>query len=86
MAQALDPLEREILCMRFGLEGRDRRSFNEIAEVFAAPSERIRQLASRALRKLPRPTQQRTLAPFHPGEGGYTDDARRPAANPLLHR
>lgn len=85
LTEALDPLEREILCLRFGLEGRDRRSFNEIAQVFDAPADRIRQLASRALRKLRRPKQQRHLAAFHSmseGAAAYSkQEPRTPALN-----
>lgn len=83
-AQALDPLEREILCLRFGLEGRDRRSFNEIALVFDAPADRIRQLASRALRKLRRPKQQRHLAAFQSMSEGAAAYSKQEPRTPAL--
>jgi len=52
---ALVPLEREVLCLRYGLEGRDRRTVEEIGLVFDLPKERVRQIDARALRKLRRP-------------------------------
>ena len=53
----LQPLEREIMCMRYGLEGHDRRSLDEIGRVFECPKERARQIEARALRKLRRKPQ-----------------------------
>jgi RNA polymerase primary sigma factor len=64
LLSALLPLEREVLCLRYGLEGRDRRSFEEIGHVFELPKERMRQLEARALRKLKRPQQHRNLIEF----------------------
>ena len=43
----LEPLEREIMCMRYGLEGHDRRSLDEIGRVFECPKERARQIEAR---------------------------------------
>lgn len=62
---ALQPLEREILCMRYGLEGRDKRTFEQIGTVFQLPKERVRQIESRALRKLRRPQQKMSLQAFY---------------------
>jgi len=64
LLNALLPLEREVLCLRYGLEGRDRRSFEEIGLVFDLPKERVRQIEARALRKLRRPQQHRNLKHF----------------------
>lgn len=64
LLSALHPLEREVLCLRYGLEGRDRRSFEEIGHVFELPKERMRQIEARALRKLKRPQQHRNLIAF----------------------
>jgi len=64
LLSALLPLEREILCLRYGLEGRDRRTFEEIGLIFDLPKERVRQIEARALRKLRRPQQQRNLKAF----------------------
>jgi len=63
---ALHPLEREVLSLRYGLEGRDRRSFDEIGAVFEMPKERVRQIEARALRKLKRPQQHHNLKHFDP--------------------
>jgi RNA polymerase primary sigma factor len=57
LLSALEPLEREIMCMRYGLEGHDRRSLDEIGRVFECPKERARQIEARALRKLRRKPQ-----------------------------
>jgi len=63
---ALLPLEREILSLRYGIEGRDRRSIEEIGLIFEIPKERVRQIESRALRKLRHQQNHRNLKPFHP--------------------
>ena len=51
----LGPQEREIVCLRYGLEGRERRSLEEMGRIFECPKERVRQIEARALRKLRRP-------------------------------
>jgi len=55
-----------VLCLRYGLEGRDRRSFDEIGAVFEIPKDRVRQIEARALRKLKRPQQHINLKAFDP--------------------
>jgi len=62
---ALLPLEREVLCIRYGLEGRDRRSFEEIGLIFNLPKERVRQIEARALRKLRMQQNHRNLRAFN---------------------
>jgi len=64
LLSALQPLEREILCLRYGIEGRDHRTFEEIGLIFSLPKERVRQIEARALRKLRRPQQHRNLKAF----------------------
>merc|ERR1740130_360651 len=64
LLNVLGPQEREIVCLRYGLEGRERRSLEEMGRIFECPKERVRQIESRALRKLRKPQQQRNLVPF----------------------
>ena len=64
LLNVLDPQEREIVCLRYGLEGRERRTLEEMGRIFECPKERVRQIEARALRKLRRPHQHRNLVPF----------------------
>ena len=61
LLNVLGPQEREIVCLRYGLEGRERRSLEEMGRIFECPKERVRQIEARALRKLRRPQQHRNL-------------------------
>ena len=67
MLNVLGPQEREIVCLRYGLEGRERRSLEEMGRIFECPKERVRQIEARALRRLRKPPQQRDLMPFAAG-------------------
>jgi RNA polymerase primary sigma factor len=51
---ALDPRERMVLRMRFGLERNDERTLNEVAATMGVSRERIRQIEQAALAKLRR--------------------------------
>lgn len=55
----LEEREREVLTMRFGLDGEDPRTFDAIGRGFGLSSERIRQIEFKALKKLRHPTRQR---------------------------
>ena len=52
MVETLDPRERSILRQRFGLDGDERKTLEEIGEQFGVTRERIRQIEEIALRKL----------------------------------
>jgi len=52
MVETLDMREREILRQRFGLDGDDKKTLEEIGEQFGVTRERIRQIEELALRKL----------------------------------
>lgn len=52
MLNALSDREREVLELRFGLKDGRQRTLLEVAEHFCVTRERIRQLESKALRKL----------------------------------
>ena len=54
MINSLDPREAEIIRLRFGLEGRDELTLEEVGRRFKVTRERIRQLEYLALNKMRR--------------------------------
>ena len=54
MVSGLDEKEREVIRMRFGLDGEDPKTLQEIGEAMGLSRERIRQIESRAKEKLRR--------------------------------
>jgi RNA polymerase primary sigma factor len=54
MVSHLEPRERVVLCMRFGLDGRGERTLDQVAKVYGISRERARQLEKRALNRLRR--------------------------------
>ena len=67
LAEALSALtqqERFIVNHRFGLEGKETKTLEEIGRLMSVSRERIRQLQIRALQKLKRPTFEEKLVPF----------------------
>ncbi|HVY71303.1 MAG TPA: sigma-70 family RNA polymerase sigma factor [Verrucomicrobiae bacterium] len=54
MVATLDPREQFILKTRFGLDGDDEKTLEEVGETFGVTRERIRQIQDAALRKLRR--------------------------------
>lgn len=64
ISKALDSLsdkEHAVISMRFGLEGNDRMTLEEIGHMYNVTRERIRQIESTAIRKLSKPSQRRRL-------------------------
>jgi len=60
----LSDREREVLQMRFGLlDGQDH-TLEEVGRFFGVTRERIRQIESKALRKLRHPTRSRQLRDY----------------------
>jgi RNA polymerase sigma factor (sigma-70 family) len=59
MLLALDPREREILRLRFGLDRGQPRTLDEVGAHFHLTRERIRQIEARAMSKLRHPTLDR---------------------------
>lgn len=57
----LNNREAKILQLRFGLEGGRQRTLEEIGTRYGVTRERIRQIESRALRKLSRPNRLKKL-------------------------
>mgnify|MGYP001825390443 FL=1 len=61
MVGDLDAKEREVIRMRFGLDGEEPRTLQEIGEVMELSRERIRQIESRAKEKLRRSREAQGL-------------------------
>ena len=67
---ALDQLtrrEREVLEMRYGLRDGQEHTLEEVGQSFAVTRERIRQIETKALRKLRHPSRSRKLKAFLEG-------------------
>lgn len=64
LMKGLDIREREIIKHRFGLEGEEPKTLNEVGEMLGISRERVRQLESRALKKLRALAMKRHLKDF----------------------
>jgi RNA polymerase primary sigma factor len=62
--RCLDPRDREVIELRFGLKDGRSRSLDEIAQRFGITRERIRQIEARGLEKLRHPDRSSRLAGF----------------------
>ncbi|EDP72967.1 sigma-70 family RNA polymerase sigma factor, partial [Hydrogenivirga sp. 128-5-R1-1] len=62
--KALDEREREIIKHRYGLEGEEPKTLNEVGEMLGISRERVRQLENRALKKLRALAMKRHLKDF----------------------
>jgi RNA polymerase primary sigma factor len=60
----LTPREAQIIRLRFGLNGSGEHTLEEISETYSVTRERIRQIESKALKKLRRPYHLHRLRPF----------------------
>jgi RNA polymerase primary sigma factor len=67
--KTLSPREEKVLKMRFGVGEGSQHTLEEVGQSFAVTRERIRQIESKALRKLRHPSRSRKLRAF-------LDDAR----------
>jgi len=52
LLDALSPRERQVLEMRYGLDGRQPRTLDEVGRAFNVTRERIRQIEQQSLKKL----------------------------------
>jgi len=67
LGEVLDTLserEAKVLSLRFGLEGGQSRTLEEVGKVFGVTRERIRQIEAKALRKLKHPSRRRKLQDY----------------------
>jgi RNA polymerase primary sigma factor len=62
--KTLTPREEKVLKMRFGVDDGGEHTLEEVGQSFAVTRERIRQIESKALRKLRQPSRSRLLRPF----------------------
>jgi RNA polymerase primary sigma factor len=62
--KSLTPREEKVLKMRFGVGDGSEHTLEEVGQNFAVTRERIRQIESKALRKLRHPSRSRKLRAF----------------------
>jgi RNA polymerase primary sigma factor len=60
----LTPREERVIKMRFGLEDGTEHTLEEVGQNFGGTRERIRQIETKALRKLRHPSRSRRLRAF----------------------
>lgn len=60
----LKPVERQVLALRFGLDGQTGHTLREVGEMFDLTRERIRQIEAEALKKLRRCKQKQALEQY----------------------
>ncbi|MDQ7006657.1 MAG: RNA polymerase sigma factor RpoD [Acidobacteriota bacterium] len=68
--KTLTPREEKVLKMRFGVDEGSEHTLEEVGQSFAVTRERIRQIESKALRKLRQTSRARLLKPFLGGGPG----------------
>ncbi|MFC4355594.1 RNA polymerase sigma factor RpoD/SigA [Chryseomicrobium palamuruense] len=56
--------EREVIISRFGLDGGESKTLEEVGKIFGVTRERIRQIEAKALRKLQHPSRSKLLIDF----------------------
>lgn len=66
MLQGLNPREREVIILRFGLENGHPLTLEEVGKRFKVTRERIRQIETAALRKLRNPSRSKKIRDFLP--------------------
>lgn len=66
--EVLNPRERDILCLRFGLGDGKQRTLTEIGKEYSLSRERIRQIETKAVQKLRRPDCRNALAELMGGD------------------
>ena len=62
--RTLNPREREVLRLRFGIEDGRPKTLEEIGNIFKVTRERIRQIEKKAMRKMRQPTRNSILREY----------------------
>ena len=65
LLQSLDEREVKILNLRFGIDGENPKTLEEVGKLFNVTRERIRQIEAKALRKLRHPSRRKKLVDFY---------------------
>ena len=83
--ETLNYREREILRLRYGLADGYSYTLEEVGKIFSVTRERVRQIESKAVRKLQQPYRARTLASFLDGTDNLFDTpATEPACSEIV--
>jgi len=64
LLETLTPREAKVISLRYGVNGSDASTLDEVAEVFDVTRERIRQIEIKALRKLRQPHRRETIEDY----------------------
>jgi RNA polymerase primary sigma factor len=67
MLEEFKPRERKVLALRFGLDGVDSMTLEEVGQAFDVTRERIRQIEAKAIGKLRHSTRTAVLLPYVDG-------------------
>ncbi len=78
--EALNYREREILRLRYGLADGYAYTLEEVGKIFSVTRERVRQIESKAVRKLQQPYRSRSLASFLDGAEPIADHSAAESA------
>jgi len=63
--QTLKEREAQVIINRFGLQGTEEKTLEEIGQIFGVTRERIRQIEAKSIRKLRQPTRSRALKRYY---------------------
>ena len=67
LLETLESRERQVIEMRFGLVDGQPRTLEEVGQAFGVTRERVRQIETKALRKLRHPVRSRKLRDYLQG-------------------